>query len=137
MRTHASIIAVAGVLFLFTLIFGLSLSRNLRQNDPRASGKPLAGALPTLHKLAALATVITVAVMIRNLHRGMEFKSIEMTAVIFTGLLFLLLFVTGTLLSLGKPANEAVQVVHGVVAVLTVISTSGAIYLLMRGKWQF
>jgi hypothetical protein len=61
MKTHASIIAVAGLLFLFTLVFGLSLSRNLRHNDPRASGKPLAGALPAMHKLAALATVIIVA----------------------------------------------------------------------------
>ena len=132
MKTHASIIAVAGLLLLFTLIFGLSLSRNLRHDDPRASGKPLAGALPALHKLVALATVIIVAVMIRNVHRGMEFRGIELTAVIFTGLFFLLMFVTGSLLSLGKAADEAVQVVHEVVAVLTAISTSGAIYLLTR-----
>ena len=73
MKTHSTIILVAGLLFLFTLIFGISLSRNLRHNDPRASGKPLTGALPALHKLVALATVITVAVTIRNLHRGTEF----------------------------------------------------------------
>jgi hypothetical protein len=47
-----------------------------------------------------------------------------------TGLLFLLMFVTGTLLSLGKAANEVVQVVHEVVAVLAAISTSGAVHLL-------
>ena len=40
----------------------------------------------------------------------------EITAT--TGLLFLLRFVTGTLLSLGKAANEVVQVVHEVAAVL-------------------
>jgi len=132
MRTHASLIAVTGLLFLFTLIFGLSLSRNLRHNDPRPTGKPLTGALPALHKLAALATVITVAATIRNLHRGMEFRSIELTAVMFTGLLFLLMFVTGTLLSLGKAASEVVHVVHDVVAVPTVVSTFAAIYLLTR-----
>ncbi len=135
MKTHATIIVVAGLLLLFTLISGRSLSRNLRHNDPRASGKPLAGALPTLHKLAALAAVITVAVMIRNLHRGIEFTGFESTAVIFTGLFFLLMFVTGSLLSLGRAANGALQVVHQVVAVLTFISTSGAIYLLTRGRW--
>jgi len=135
MKTHPSIIAVAGLLFLFTLIFGLSLSRNLRHNDPRASGKPLTGALPALHKLVALATVITVAVMIRNLHRGMEFTGIELTAVIFTGLLLLLMFVTSSLLSLGKAVNGVVQVVHEVFALLAFISTSGAIYLLLRGRW--
>jgi hypothetical protein len=134
MKTHASIIAAAGLLFLFTLISGLSLSRNLRHNDPRASGKPLAGALPALHKLVALATVITVAVTIRNLHRGTEFTGFALTTVIFTGLLFLLMFVTGSLLSLGKTANEVVQVLHDVGAVLTFISTSGVIYLLKHGR---
>lgn len=135
MKTHATIIVVAGLLFLFTLISGLSLSRNLRHNDPRASGRPLAGALPALHKLVALAAVITIAVTIRDLHRGMEFRAVELTSVIFTGLFFVLMFVTGSLLSLGKAANEAVQVSHEVIAVLAFISTSGAIYLLTRGRW--
>jgi hypothetical protein len=132
MKTHASIIVVAGLLLLFTLIFGISLSRNLRHNDPRAAGKPLTGALPALHKLVALATVITIAVAIRNLHRGMEFSGIELTAAIFTGFLFLLMFVTGSLLS--NAANEVMQVLHKVVAVSTFISTSGVIYLLTRGR---
>lgn len=135
MKTHATIIVVAGLLFLFTLISGLSLSRNLRHNDPRASGRPLAGALPALHKLVALAAVITIAVTIRDLHRGMEFRAVELTPVIFTGLFFVLMFVTGSLLSLGKAANEAVQVSHEVIAVLAFISTSGAIHLLTRGRW--
>jgi hypothetical protein len=77
MKTHASIIIVVGLLFLFVLIFGFSLSRNLRQNDPRASGMPLAGALPTLHKLAALATLILFAWAVRDLHRGTEFHGME------------------------------------------------------------
>ena len=135
MKTHATIIVVAGLLFLFALISGLSLSRNLRNNDPRSSGKPLAGALPALHKLAALGTAITIAVMIRNLRRGIEFTGVELTAVIFTGLFFLLMFVTGSLLSLGKAANEGVQVLHEVVGALTFISTSGVIYLLTLGRW--
>lgn len=134
MRTHTSIIAIAELVFVFTVNFGLSLSRNLAHNDPRALGKPLAGALPTVHKVAALATVIIVAVTIRSLHRGMEFRGIELTTVMFTALFFLLLFVTGTLLSLGKAANAGVQMLHGVVAVLAIISTSGAIYLVARGR---
>jgi hypothetical protein len=135
MKTHPTIIVVAGLLFLFTLISGLSLSRNLTHNDPRASGKPLAGALPALHKLVALATVVTVALTIRNLPRGTEFTGITLTTVIFTGLFFVLMFVTGSLLSLGKAANEVVQVLHEVLAVLTFISASGVIFLLTRGKW--
>jgi hypothetical protein len=133
MKTHLTIIVVVGLLFLFTLISGISLSRNLRHNDPRAAGKPLAGSLPALHKLVALATVITLAVTIRNLHRGTEFTGTALAAVIFTGLFFSLMFATGSLLS--NAANKVVQALHDVVAVLTFISTSGVIYLLTRGKW--
>jgi hypothetical protein len=134
MKTHPTIIVVAGLLFLFTLVSGISLSRNLRHSDPRASGKPLTGALPALHKLVALATVITVAVTIRNLHRGTEFTGTALAAAIFTGLLFLLMFVSGSLLSLGEAANTAMQIVHEVVAVLTSVFTCEAIYLLTRGR---
>ena len=135
MKTHASIIAIAALLFLSTLIFGLSLSKNLKQSDPRVSGRPLAGALPAVHKLAALATLITLALIIRKLHRSMDFGFVERTVVITTGFLFLLMFVTGTLLSLGKAATEVVQIAHKVGAVLTAISTSGAIYLLTRARF--
>lgn len=135
MRTHAPIIAVTGLLFLVTLIFGVVQSRNLRVNDPRPLGKPLAGAAATFHKLFALATLITATVTIRWLHRGMEFTSIELTAVIIAGLFFLLMIISGSLLSLGRPRNEELLAVHKVVSVLTAIPTFGAIYLLTRGRW--
>jgi hypothetical protein len=135
MRTHASIIAVTGLLFLVTLIFGVVQSRNLRVNDPRPLGKPLAGAVATFHKLFALATAITAAVTIRRLHRGMEFTSIELTAVIIAGMFFLLMIISGSLLSLGRPRNDALLAVHKVASVLTAIPTFGAIYLLARGRW--
>jgi hypothetical protein len=66
MRTHASIIAVTGLLLLATLFFGIGLSRTLRLNDPRLSGKPIAGAIASVHKLIALVTLITVAVTIAS-----------------------------------------------------------------------
>ena len=135
MRTHASIIAATGLLFLITLIFGVVQSRNLRVNDPRPLGKPLAGAVATFHKLFALATLITAAVTIRRLHRGMEFTSIELTAVIIAGIFFLLMIISGSLLSLGRPRNDELLAVHKVVSVLTAIPTFGAIYLLTRGRW--
>jgi hypothetical protein len=135
MRTHASIIAVTGVLFLITLFFGVGLSRSLRLDDPRRSGKPIAGALSTVHKLVAIATAMTLAVAIRNLHRGMQFSGIELTLVIIAGLLFLLMIVSGSLLSLGRARNDAIFGIHKVLSALTVIPTFGAIYLLTRGRW--
>jgi len=134
MRTHASIIAVTGLLFLVTLITGLVQSRNLRLNDPRPSGKPIASGISTVHKLFALAALITAAVAIRRLHRGMEFTSLELTAVIIAGLFFLLMIISGGLLSLGRPRSDELLAIHKVCSVLTVIPTFGAIYLLTRGR---
>jgi hypothetical protein len=135
MRTHATIIAVTGLLFLVTLFSGLVQSRNLRLNDPRPSGKPIASGISTVHKLFALAALITAAVAIRRLHRGMEFTSIELAAVIIAGLFFLLMIISGSLLSLGKARSDELLGVHKVFSVLTAIPTFGAIYLLIRGRW--
>jgi hypothetical protein len=135
MGTPASKIAVIGLLFLVTLLSGVWLSRNLRRNDPRPSGKPLAGADTAVHKLVALAMGIIAGVTIRNLHRGIEFRRIELTGVIVAGLLFLLMVVSGSLLSLGKARNDEILTLHKVGSLLKFIITSWAMYLLTRGRW--
>ena len=135
MGTPASRIAITGLLLLIALLSGVWLSRNLRLNDPRLSGKPLTGADSAIHKLSALAMGIIAGLTIRNLHRGIEFRSIELTAVIVAGLLFVLMVVSGSLLSLGKARNDEILALHNVGSVLTVICTAGAIYLLTCGRW--
>ena len=134
MGTHVSRIVVIGLLFLVVLLSGVWLSRNLRLNDPRPSGKPLTGADSAVHKLSALAMGIIAGLTIRNLHRSIEFRSIEFTAVIVAGLLFVLTVVSGSLLSLGMARNKGMVALHNVGSVLTVITTAGAIYLLTRGR---
>jgi len=74
-------------------------------------------------------------VAIRRLHRGTEFTSIELTAVIIAGLFFVLMIITGSLLSLGRPRSDEMLAVHKIFSVLTFIPTFGAIYLLTRGRW--
>jgi len=135
MRTHAPIIAVTGLLFLSTLSSGIGLSRNLALNDPRLSGKPIAGALSAVHKLMALATVITLAVAIRRLHGGIEFSDIELALVIVAGLFLLLMIISGSLLSLGRARSNEILAIHKVLAALTIIPAFGVIYLLTRGRW--
>ena len=78
--------------------------------------------------------MIIAGLSIRNLHRGIEFGSIELIAVIVAGLLFVLMVVSGSLLSLGKARNDELLALHKAGSLLTVITTSGAIYLLTRGK---
>ncbi|MGA7895721.1 MAG: hypothetical protein WCA49_21070, partial [Candidatus Sulfotelmatobacter sp.] len=123
MGTAVFRIALTGLLFLVTLLSGVWVSRNLRLNDPRPSGKPLTGADSALHKLFALAMGITAGVTIRNLHRGIEFRSIELTAIIMAGLLFVLTVVSGSLLSLGKARNDEVLALHKVGSFLAVVAT--------------
>jgi hypothetical protein len=135
MGIPVSKIAVTGFLLLITLLSGIWLSRNLRLNDPRPSGKPLAGADSAVHKLIALATGIIAGVTISSLHRGIKFSSIEFTAVIIAGLLFVLMVVSGSLLSLGKARNKGIIALHNVGSVLTVVATAEAIYLLIRDRW--
>ena len=72
---------------------------------------------------------------IRKLHRGIQSSGIELTLVIVAGLLFLLMIISGSLLSLGKARNGEILAIHKVVSRLTVIPTFGTIYLLTRGRW--
>jgi hypothetical protein len=67
MRTHAPIIAVTGILYLFTLFSGVWLSRSLGLNDPRHSRVPISGVIFAVHTLIALGTVIFAGVTIRGL----------------------------------------------------------------------
>ncbi len=135
MRIQAPIIVITGLLFLITLFSGIGLSRNLGLNDPRLSGKPIADALSTVHKLMALATVITLAVAIRRLHRGIQFSDIELALVIVAGLFLLLMIISGSLLSLGGARSNEILAIHKVLSALTIIPAFGVIYLLTRGRW--
>ncbi len=66
-----------------------------------------------VHMVLALVMGISARLTIPNLHRGIEFRSIELTAVIVAGLFLVLMFVSGSLLSLGKARNDEILAVHG------------------------
>jgi hypothetical protein len=118
--------AVVGLLFLFTLISGVWLSH---------SGKPLNGAIFTIHKLIALATVIVVTISVYNLYKGVDLLTYFGPVVtIATGLLFLALFITGALLSLNIQLSGAALKIHQVAPLLAALSTAMTIYLLASGR---
>ena len=127
MRTIELRIVATGLLFLFTLVSGIWLSN---------SGKPLNTAIFTVHKLIALATVIFTAIVIRNLLKNIPVQVVIVSLIVLTGLFALALFVTGALLSLGKPVNAVILTIHAVTPFLLVISTAVTIYLLSSSKWQ-
>lgn len=114
-----------GLLFLLTIVTGIWLSN---------SGKPLNTLIFTIHKFTALGAVVFIAIVIRNLLKDVEINNVMLTLIIVTGLSVLVLFVSGALLSLGKPVNNIILTIHSITPILTVITTAMTIYLLVSRK---
>jgi hypothetical protein len=120
MNMLASKILLPGLLFLFTLGSGFWLSH---------SGKPLNIVIFTLHKLIALATVVFTVSLIYGLLKNVDPKIAVLTLMVISGLLVIALFVTGALLSTGKPANNLILTIHRIAPYLVGIFTAVMIYL--------
>jgi len=125
MSTSVSRIAVTGLLLLFTLVFGVWLSN---------TGKPYNSVLFNIHKLIALGAVISTAVTVSHLRTGIDIQTFALGAIVVTGLLFLSLFVSGALLSIGKPEHVAILTIHRIAPFLVVISAAATMYVLVNGK---
>ena len=109
------------MLFLLTLASGVWLSR---------SGKPLNAFILTIHKLIALASVILTGLAIYNLLRAAHGTGLGVALVVVTAVCALDLFVSGALLSLGRPVSKIFLTIHQITPMLAVLSAAGAIYLL-------
>ena len=111
-----------GLLFLFTIVTGIWLSN---------SGKPLNALIFNIHKLIALGSVIFTVILIRNLLKDVEIKTVILILIIVTGLFVLTLFISGALLSLGKPVNNIILTIHSVTPIPTVVTIAITIYLIL------
>lgn len=126
MSITASRAMICGLLFLFTLISGVWVSH---------SGKPIYGAIFTIHKLIALATVIVIAMSVYNLYKALDLRTfIGLAVIATTGLLFLALIITGALLSRNSPLPAAILRIHQVAPLLALVSSTITIYLLVSSK---
>ena len=125
MLSTQSLVVGAGLFFLFIFLSGIWLTR---------SGKPYSGAVLTVHKLVSLAAVVLFIVALVRTNREATLSTIELSAGVVTGLLFLGTIVTGGLLSTDKPMPEAVLTLHRISPPLTVISTAVALYFLLPRK---
>ena len=116
-------IIISGLLFLLTIISGIWLHK---------MGKPLNTFIFTIHKLLALAAVIFTAILIYNLLKNVEIKTLLLILIIIAGLSILALFISGALLSIGKFPHNTMLLVHNIATILAVIFTAATIYLLVR-----
>jgi hypothetical protein len=98
------------------------------------TGKPLNAIIFNIHKLIALAAVIITAIQIYKILHNTEIQVLLIALIIFTGLCVLALFVTGALLSLGKPVNHILLTIHPVAPFLAIIALTVLVYLLTGRK---
>lgn len=112
----------AGLFFLFVFLSGIWLSR---------SGKPHNSIILTIHKLISLAAAVYLVIIIYQTNQVATLSTIESTAGVLTGLLFLGTGVSGGVLSTGKPMPAAILRMHQTTPLLTVFSTAVTLYLLL------
>jgi hypothetical protein len=127
MDTITTKLVIAGILFLFTLISGLIVSR---------SGRPLGVGLVTIHKLIAVGTVVLIGLAVNQLYKTGDGKLlIEISVMVISAILFLALIATGALLTREEmQLPEAVLKVHQIVPLLALVSSTVTLYLLVRGN---
>jgi hypothetical protein len=121
MDTVTSKLIVSGMLFLSTVLSGFAVSH---------AGRPINGALFTVHKLIAVAAVIVTVMAIRQLDRTKAAGlSLEIGAIAISAVLFLALVVTGALLSRDIQLPAAILTIHQVAPALLFIFSSITIIL--------
>ena len=126
MDTNTSKLVTAGILFLFTLISGVIVSR---------SGRPLNIWLVTIHKLIAVGTVVLIGMAVNQLYKTADGKAfIETSIMVISAILFLALIATGAFLTREEmQLPEMVLKIHQVAPLLALISSAVTVYLLVKG----
>ncbi len=114
--------ALTTCLFVLTLASGVWVNR---------AGKPYNSAIFTIHKFIALGTVVSAAMTVNQLRTG-EVTTLLLGTVLLASFLTIALFVSGALLSIGKPDHVAVLAIHRVALILATISGAGAAYLFAK-----
>jgi len=115
----------AGVFLVFIIVSGLLLSR---------AGRPLNILILTTHKLIAVAGFVLLVITLYRLHQAAPLTSLEIAVSGVTILLFLVLIVTGGLLSTARLWPAFVLKIHQVVPTIVILSTAANLYLLLGRK---
>ena len=121
MQIDKRILAIT-ILYIVKFIFGFWLFR---------TGKPYNTIILTIHKLVSLATLGYIVFIANRVRLGVGLTAVDIFAVVVTIVLFLISIATGGVLSIDKPANTVVSVMHKVVPFLSVLSTAATLYLLV------
>ena len=134
MNTIPLTIIGTGLFFLFIFLSGFVLSR---------SGKPYGSFIFNVHKLIGLAAGIFLVVTVYGSIHAAPLHHVEITAIVATVLIFVVLVAAGGLLSIdatgglgsiGRPVLTVISMVHKLFPYLAVLSTACTLYLLLSHK---
>jgi hypothetical protein len=112
-------LAVTGLLFLLKLATGYWLSRK---------GRPYNVGISTLHKIISLLVIASIALTVRYLRQGVGLSGAQVSALVVSGVLFLVAIGTGGVLSMDRPAPAIVSIAHKVAPYLALVSSVASIY---------
>jgi len=113
--------AVAGVLLLLTLVFGVWLS---------LAGKPYNGILFNIHKLVALGLVIVAGIQIYQALKSSDAQFLLIAIMVLAVLCVIALFASGALLSIGTPQYDLVLTIHRIALVVMPVALATTVFLL-------
>jgi len=87
----------------------------------RKSGEPYKTGIFTLHKLSVVATIFFVVLIYIQHFKLLYFEGFGLSLFVFSGLVFIITFITGALLSFEKIASYKLKIVHRVLSWLTIL----------------
>jgi hypothetical protein len=128
METVTGKAVAVGIILLFTLISGVIVSR---------SGRPLNVWLVTVHKLAAVATLVLIVLAVHQAYKtadGRLFLTVSLA--VLSAALFVTLIASGAFLT-REEMDLPVYVlkIHRLVPLPALLSTSLTVYLLLGSQW--
>jgi len=115
-------ILVSGLFFLFIFLSGFWV---------RSDGKPYNSVILTIHKLISLAAGIVLGIVLTRLNQAAGLSSSAITAVVVTGVLFVVTVLSGGIWSIEEEIPTALLRLHQVSPFLTTLSTSVMLYLVI------
>lgn len=112
-----------GLLFLLMILSGVWLTH---------TGKPYSPVLFNVHKILSLAAVVLAGIQAYSLFRQASTGSLETTLLILAAVLFLILIITGGLLSEDLKVYDLLRSVHRITPVLAIVLTVVVFYLFLK-----
>jgi hypothetical protein len=121
MTPSPSLIAAIALLLVVVFLLGFRLTR---------SGRPYSSLILTVHKLAALAVLVILALLVVRAAQTAPLDAVVWIASLAGLVSFLVAIVSGGLLSTDKTLPPAIKVLHRVSPFLAVLAGAATLYLL-------